>query len=62
MLHKTPTTLKQYVSRYRTDKELLSKHHENKELLERRIRDHEKAIIEYVTSDRFQTQLKYLNL
>jgi hypothetical protein len=44
------------------DKELLSKYPENKELLERKIKEHEKAIIEYVTSDRFQTQLNYLNL
>lgn len=62
MIQRTPTTLKHYVARYRMDEELLSKHPENKELLERRIREHEKLIIEYVTSDRFQTQLNYLNL
>ncbi len=62
MNKRIPTTLKHYVARYRTDKEMLSKHPENKELLEKRIRDHEKAIIEYVTSDSFQTQLNYLNL
>lgn len=56
------TSLKHYVARYRMDKELLTKHPENKELLERKIKEHEKAIIEYVTSDRFQTQLNYLNL
>ena len=62
MIQRTPTTLKYYVERYRMDKELLSKHPENKELLERKIREHEKSIIEYVTSDRFQTELNYLNL
>lgn len=62
MIQRTPTTLKHYVARYRMDKDLLSKYPENKELLERRIREHEKSIIEYVTSDRFQTQLNYLNL
>lgn len=62
MIQRTPTTLKHYVARYRMDKDLLSKHPENKELLERRIREHEKSIIEYVTSDRFQTQLNYLYL
>lgn len=54
--------LKEYVSRYRMDKKLLQKHPENKDLLERRIKEHEKAIIGYVTSDSFQTQLNYLNL
>lgn len=62
MIQRTPTTFKHYVARYRKDKDLLLKHPENKDLLERRIRDHEKSIIEYVTSDRFQTQLNYLNL
>ena len=54
--------LKIYVARYRMDKELLQKYPENKDLLERRIKEHEKAIIEYVTSDRFQTRLNYLSL
>lgn len=58
----SPTALKNYVSRYRTDKELLEKHPENKELLERRIKQHERDIITYVTSDSFQEQLNYLNL
>lgn len=62
MIQRSPISLKYYVSRYRMDKELLSKYPENKELLERKIKEHEKAIIEYVTSDRFQTQLNYLNL
>lgn len=56
------TTLKNYVTRYRMDKELLEKHPENKEMLERRIKQHERDIINYVTSDSFQTQLNYLNL
>lgn len=54
--------LKEYVARYRMDKELLQKYPENKDLLERRIKEHETAIIGYVTSDSFQTQLNYLNL
>lgn len=62
MIQRSPISLKHYVARYRMDKELLSKYPENKELLERKIKEHEKAIIEYVTSDRFQTQLNYLNL
>ena len=57
-----PTTLKNYVTRYRTDKELLEKHPENRALLERRIKQHERDIVDYVTSDSFQIQLKYLNL
>ena len=61
-MRKMPVTLKTYVSRYKYDKDLLSKHPENKELLERRIREHEKAIIEYVTSDRFQIALDSLNI
>lgn len=58
----TAATLKQLIFRYKTDTEMLSKHPENRELLERRIREHEKAIIEYVTSDSFQFQLVYLSL
>lgn len=54
--------LKEYVQLYRMDNELFQKHPENKDLFEKRIKEHEKAIIEYVTSDRFQTQLNYLNL
>lgn len=61
-MRKMQVTLKTYVSRYKYDKDLLSKHPENKELLERRIREHEKAIIEYVTSDRFKIALDSLNL
>lgn len=54
--------LKEYVARYRLDKKFLQKYSENKDLLERKIKEDEKAIIEYVTSDSFQTQLNYLNL
>lgn len=61
-MRQMPVTLKTYVTRYKYDKDLLYKHPENKELLERRIREHEKAIIEYVTSDRFQIALDSLNL
>lgn len=61
-MRQMPVTLKTYVARYKYDNDLLSKHPENKELLERRIKGHEKAIIEYVTSDRFQIALDNLNL
>lgn len=54
--------LRDYVNRYRLDKELLKTHPENKVLLERRIKRHERDIVDYVTSDSFQTQLNYLNL
>ncbi len=61
-MRQMPVTLKTYVARYKYDNNLLSKYPKNKELLERRIKEHEKAIIEYVTSDRFQTALASLNL
>lgn len=57
----TPT-LKNYVARYKMDKKLLEKHPEHRELLEKRIKRHEKDIIEYVTSDRFECALNNLNL
>lgn len=57
-----PPTLKNYVARYKLDKELLEKHPENRELLERRIERHKQDIVDYVTSKRFETQLEYLNL
>ena len=57
-----PPTLKNYVARYRMDMELLSRHPGNKELLESRIKRHERAIIDYVTSDQFQDVLNNLNL
>ncbi len=55
-------TLKNYVARYRKDSELLLKFPEHKELLEKRIKRHEKDIVDYVTSDRFQSVLNHLNL
>ncbi len=61
-MRQMPVTLKTYVACYKYDNNLLSKYPKNKELLERRIKEHEKAIIEYVTSDRFQTALASLNL
>lgn len=54
--------LKHYVARYKLDKELLEKHPEHKELLEKRIKRHEKDIIAYVTSERFEYALNNLNL
>ena len=54
--------LKNYVARYKIDKRLLEKHPEHKELLERRIKRHEKDIVAYVTSERFECALNNLNL
>ena len=58
--HIVEPTLKNYVYRYKSDKERLEKYPEHKELLERRIRRHEQDIIAYVTSERFDTILNYL--
>ena len=55
-------TLKHYVARYKMDKALLEKHPENKELLKKRIERHKQDIVDYVTSERFEIQLNYLNL
>lgn len=57
-----PVMLKHLVERYRKDKQLLEAHPENKELLERRIKQHEIDIVKYVTSNKFQVQISYLNL
>ena len=61
-MRQMPVTLKTYVARYKYDNDLLSKYPESKEQLMRRIKEHEKAIIEYVISDRFQIALDSLNL
>lgn len=61
---RTPT-LKNYVARYKTDKRLLEKYPEQsreRELLERRIARHEKDIVAYVTSERFEYALNNLHL
>ena len=50
-------TLKNYVARYKIDKRLLEKHPEGKEMLERRIAKHEKDIVAYVTSEKFEAIL-----
>ena len=55
-------TLKNYVTRYKTDKELLKKHPENKEMLEKRIKKHEKDIIDYVMSEQFECMLGVIGL
>mgnify|MGYP000998548486 CR=1 FL=1 len=55
-------TLKNYIARYRMDTMLLSKHPESKELLIKRIEQHKKAILDYVTSDHFYKTLDYMNL
>ena len=47
--------LKHLVARYKQDKEFLKTHPEDQELLEKRIKRHEKDIVDYVTSDSFQT-------
>lgn len=57
----TPT-LKNYVARYNTDKELLKQHPEQKELLEKRIKRHEQDIVAYVTSKSFEYALNNFNL
>lgn len=63
MLHKIPEpTLETFVTRYNKDMKLLESHPEQKELLERRIERHKQDIIDYVTSKRFESKLKYLNL
>lgn len=49
--------LKHLVARYRIDKMLLEKYPEKKMLLEKRIKQHEKDIVDYVTSDSFHAQL-----
>ena len=54
--------LKHLVARYRMDKILLEKHPEKKMLLEKRIKQHEKDIVDYVTSDSFHAQLNLLTL
>ena len=60
--HMLAPTLKNYVTRYKTDKELLEKHPEQRRLLEKRIAKHEKDIIAYVTSERFEYALNHFNL
>ena len=55
-------TLKNYVARYKMDKELLEKHQENRELLEKRIERHKQDIVDYVTSKHFECALNNLSL
>lgn len=57
----TPT-LKNYVARYKKDKELLEKYPEYKEMLKKRIARHERDIVAYVTSERFECALNNLHL
>ena len=57
----TPT-LKNYVARYKKDKELLEKYPDYKEMLEKRIARHERDIVAYVTSERFEYALNNLHL
>ena len=54
--------LKNYVARYKKDKELIEKCPEHKELLEKRIARHEKDIVAYVTGKGFECALNNLNL
>lgn len=54
--------LKHLVARYKMDKMLLDKHPEHKELLEKRIKQHEKDIVNYVTNTSFQSRLNSLTL
>ena len=55
-------TLKDYVARYKTDKELLKKYPQDKEMLEKRIKKHEKDIVDYVTSEQFEHMLNVVGL
>ena len=59
--HKNPT-LRNYVARYELDTRLLKEHPEHRELLEKRIKRHERDIVAYVTSDKFEYVLDYYNL
>ena len=56
--------LKNYVARYKTDKRLLEVYTEgkNRELLEKRIARHEKDIVAYVTSEKFENVLNHLDI
>ena len=61
----TKPTLKNYIARYKMDKQLLEKYPGNtkeRELLNKRILKHEKDIIAYVTSEKFEYALNNLNL
>ena len=60
--HMLAPTLKNYVARYKMDKELWEKHPEQRRLLEKRIAKHEKDIVAYVTSERFEYVLNKFNL
>lgn len=57
-----PVLLKHLVARYKMDKMLLDKHPEHKVLLEKRIKQHEKDIVNYVTGTSFQPKLNLLTL
>lgn len=57
-----PVMLKHLVARYRIDKILLEKYPEKKMLLKKRIKQHEKDIVNYVTSTSFQSKLNLLTL
>lgn len=62
MISYNEVKLKNYVARYKLDKKLLEKHPEQKELLEKRIARHERDIVAYVTSEKFECVLNNLNL
>ena len=57
-----PVLLKHLVARYKMDKMLLDEHPEYKVLLGKRIKQHEKDIVDYVTNDSFHAQLNLLTL
>lgn len=56
------STLINYISRYRKDKELIAKYPEQADLLEKRINQHKEDIVSYVTDDQFLAALEHLNL
>ena len=54
--------LEHLVNRYKMHNELLTKHPENKEMLERKIRETEHDIAEYVSTPRFREALNAFSL
>ncbi len=54
-------TLMNYIFRLKMDRKLLKKNPQN-EMLQKRIKQDEKDIINYVTTDTFEKQAEHLNL
>ena len=62
MLKRTEPTLKNYIHRVRLWRKLIEKHPEREGLLKRKIKETEKIIVEYVTSDSFAQRIEHINL